>query len=109
MSKAIEDTLKALTDFESQLDVAKSEALDAKKQMLRRASEWAEAARGSAISEARSTASETISNARKEAEAEAGSIRAEGEASLKSFERTLASHRSEAAELVRRRLLGEDE
>ncbi len=109
MSKVIEETLKALTEFESQLDVARSEASDAKRQMAKKASEWAEAARTSAMDEAKRMASETVEAARRAAQLEADSIKKKGASELKRFEESLGKHEREAAELVAKRLLGESE
>jgi vacuolar-type H+-ATPase subunit H len=106
MSNAIESTLKALTDFEAQLNAARDGAADAKRQMTKSAAEWAESARAEAVAEAQKAAAETVAKARREAEKEAKAISEKGKASLKHLEATLASNRSEAASLVRERLLG---
>ncbi len=107
MSKVIEDTLKALTEFETALDSAKAAASEAKRQMVKKAGEWADGARATAVAEAQRMASETVSRAKSEAEAEAESIRAKGKSALKSFEGGLSKHESEAAKLVAEKLLGE--
>jgi len=107
MSRVIEDTLKALTEFESQLDSAKATASDANHRMVREAGEWVETAKAAAIAEAQRLASETVSAARREAEAAAESIKKQGESTMKDLERSLSRHKREAADLVIRRLLGE--
>ncbi len=107
MSKAIEETLKALTEFESQLTSAKTDASEAKRLMVKKAGEWAEAAKAEAIAEAQRIAAETVSKARTEAEAEAASIRDRGESALKGSEDLWSKHEEEAAELVTQVLLGE--
>jgi vacuolar-type H+-ATPase subunit H len=109
MSNAIEEALKALTEFESQLDSAKAGASEAKRQMVREAGELAEKARAAAVAEAQRIAQETVSKARIEAEDEAESIRNDGLSALKAFEDALPKHKPEAAELVTRALLGETE
>ena len=99
--------MKALTEFESQLDGAKNQASEAKRHMLRRAAEWAEAAKGASVAEAQRIASESVSKAKKEAEKEAETIAKQGQVALKRFEKSLASHRAKASEHVAKMLLGE--
>jgi len=50
MNSAIEETIKALTEFESALDKAKDEAEAGTKKLIKDATDWAESARSSAIS-----------------------------------------------------------
>jgi len=107
MSKTIADTVKALTDFESELDRVKSGAAESKKKLLKDAGDWAEAARVQALAEAQRVASRRLSKARAEAEAEAEEIRMKGQASTKKFAESISKHKKEASELVLRRLLGE--
>jgi vacuolar-type H+-ATPase subunit H len=107
MSNVIEETLKALTEFESQLNSARTDASEARRQMVKNAAEWAESAKAKAIASARRIASETASKAREEAEREAESIRKKEQATLKVFEGSMSRRKSEAAELVADRLLGE--
>ncbi len=107
MSSAIEQTVKALVEFEAQLDSAKAELLDAGKRTTKEASDWAEAAKTTAMSRAQDIASRAVATAREEAEAEADRIRKKGESNLKAFESSIAKNREEAAELVASRLLGE--
>jgi vacuolar-type H+-ATPase subunit H len=107
MSSTIEATVKALVDFESQLDAAKAEAAEAKRRTMKDAADWADAAKSSAISKAQQIASQRVSKAREDAEAEAESIRKKGESDLKGFVGSISRHRSKAAELVASRLLGE--
>jgi len=107
MSTAIEETLKALTEFEAQLDSAKAEASEAKRQMLRMAAEWAEAAKGAAVAEAQKIVSEALAKAKKEAEKEAESIAKKGDVAVERFKKALATQRPKAVELVEETLLGE--
>jgi vacuolar-type H+-ATPase subunit H len=107
LTSVIEQTLKALTEFESQLEAAKIEAAEAKKKLLKDANDWAAAASGKALAEAQETASQTIARAKTEAEKEAESIRLKGEASLKAFEASISKRKGKAAELVAARLRGE--
>jgi vacuolar-type H+-ATPase subunit H len=107
MSTAIEETLKALTEFESQLDSARADASEAKRQMIKLAAEWADAARGAAVAGAQKVAADAISKAKKEAEKEADSIAKKGQVEVKKFKLSLSGHRSKASELVEKMLLGE--
>lgn len=107
MSNVIEETLKALTEFESQLDSARADASEARRRMVKNAAEWAESAKAKAIASAHQIASETVSKAKEEAKKEAESIRKNEQAALKSFEGSMSKRKSEAAELVADRLLGE--
>ncbi len=109
MSSAIEETVKALVEFESELDGAKAEVSEAKTKTMKDAAALAEAAKASAISKAQETASKTVAKAREDAEAEAEKIRKKGESDLTAFESSIAKHKSKAAELVASRLLGEAE
>jgi vacuolar-type H+-ATPase subunit H len=109
MSSAIEETVKALVEFESELDAAKAGVSDAKTKTMKDAADWAEAAKASAISKAQEIASKTVAKAREDAEAEAERIRKKGESDLKAFESSISKHKSKAAELVAARLLGEAE
>ncbi len=107
MTSVIEQTLKALTKFESELDAAKTEAAEARKKLLKDANDRAAAASTKALGEAQQTASETIAQAKAEAEKEAESIRQKGEDALKAFEASISRRKGKAAELVASRLRGE--
>jgi vacuolar-type H+-ATPase subunit H len=107
MSSAIEETVKALVEFESELDRAKEEAAGFKRKAMKDAADWANTARTSAISKAQAIADDRVAKAKEEAEAEAAKIRAKGDADLKSFEGSISNRKSKAAELVALRLLGE--
>ncbi|HXY56783.1 MAG TPA: hypothetical protein VEH01_04125 [Nitrososphaerales archaeon] len=106
MSASIEATVKALVEFESELDKAKAGATGAKKRVSKDALDWAEGARAAAVSRAQQIANQRIAEAKEEAEAEAKTIREKGEAALKAFESSISKHRAEAAELAASRLLG---
>jgi vacuolar-type H+-ATPase subunit H len=107
MSSAIESTIRALVEFESELDGAKAEAAESKKKLIKDATDWAAAAKSKATAEAQRIASENVAIAREEAEAEAESIRKKGRASLKTFEDSISKNRSKAVEHATSRLLGE--
>ena len=107
MSAAIEQTVKALVEFEAQLDAAKAELVEAGKRANRDVAEWAETAKAEAISKAQEIASQNVAKAREQAESEAESIRRKGGADLKAFEGSIAKNRERATELVAARLLGE--
>lgn len=109
MSSAIEGTVKALVEFESELDRAKAEVSEAKRKTMKDAADWAEAAKASAVSKAQQIASRRVAKAKEDAEGEARKIREKGDADLKSFESSISRRRSKAAELVATRLLGETE
>jgi vacuolar-type H+-ATPase subunit H len=109
MSSTIEDTVKALVEFESELDAAKADVSAAGTKTMKDAADWAEAAKASAISKAQEIASKTVAKAREDAEAEAAKIRKKGESDMKAFENSISKHKSKAAELVASRLLGEAE
>ncbi|HEV2226353.1 MAG TPA: hypothetical protein VGR56_06060 [Nitrososphaerales archaeon] len=109
MSSAIEETVKALVEFESGLDSAKAEVSEAKTRTMKEAADWAAAAKASAISKAQEIASRTVAKARENAETEAEKIRKKGESDLKAFENSIMENKSKAADLVASRLLGEAE
>jgi vacuolar-type H+-ATPase subunit H len=107
MTSAIEETVRALVQFESELDRARADASEAKRRTTKDAIVWAEAAKSSAISRAQEIASRRVAEAREEAEAEAKEIREKAEADLKAFEASISKHRERAAVLAASRLLGE--
>ncbi len=109
MSSVIEKTVKALVEFESELDKAKAEASEARQKMVKDASNWAESAKANAISRAQQIASETLEKAREEAEKEADAIKKKGETSLQAFEASISRRKAKAAEAVVGRLLGESQ
>jgi len=101
-------TVKALTEFESELDRIKAEVLEVKKKMVKDAVSLAESAKSTAVLKAQQQVSERLAKARAEGEGEAESIRKKGESSLKSFEATISRRKAKAIEMVVGRLLGED-
>ena len=107
MGSLVEATVKALIEFESDLDRTKAEALEVKKKMIKDAEAFAESAKLDAISKAQEQASETLAKARSEAEAEAETIRKKGSSSLKSYEALISRRKAKAIEMVVGRLLGE--
>lgn len=109
MSSAVEQTVKALVEFEKELDRAKAEATDSIKKMVKDAADWAESAKGNGLSRAQQMASETLAKAKAEAEGDAEGIRKKGESSLKSFEASISRRKSKAVEAVVARLLGESQ
>ena len=106
MSSAIESTVKALVEFEAELDRAKAEAADAKRKIVKGSIDWAEEAKASAVSKAQEIASERVASAKKTAEAEAKAIREKGAASLKAFEASISERKDQAADLAASRLIG---
>lgn len=107
MGSLIEATVKALIEFESELDRIKAEALESKKKMIKDAVGLAESARLVAISKAQQQVSERLAKAKAEGESKAESIRMNGDSSLKSFEATISRRKAKAIEKVVGRLLGE--
>ncbi len=106
MAELVEATVKALTEFEAELDRIRSEAIDARKATTRNASDWAARAKSEAISKAQGIADQRVAAAREEAEIQASEIRKTGAESLKKFEESISSKKEEAAGLVTKRLLG---
>jgi vacuolar-type H+-ATPase subunit H len=107
MGSPIEATVKALIEFESELDRTKAEALEAGKKMVKYTEGLAESAKSDAISKAQQQVSERLARARAEAEGEAQSVRKKGESSLKILEASISRGKAKAIEMVVGRLLGE--
>jgi vacuolar-type H+-ATPase subunit H len=107
MPSAIESTVRALVEFEAELEKAKVDVSEAKRRTMKDAVEWAEEAKAAAISKAQAIAASRVSKAREDAEAGARTIREKGESDLEAFENSISKNRSRAAELVAARLLGE--
>jgi vacuolar-type H+-ATPase subunit H len=107
MSHVVEETVKALVEFEAALDGVRAESTEAKKRMIKDSAEWAASAKSNAIARAQEIAARRLAEARKEAEAEAVSIGKKGDAEMKKFEESISRRKKEAAELVTKRLLGE--
>ena len=106
MSQAIEDSVKALKEFEGALDAIKSDADEAKKKMLKSASDWAESAKSASVANAESQARAAVDSARAAAEKQAETIRSAGERDLSNFVAEISAKKSEAVNLVTKRLLG---
>jgi V/A-type H+/Na+-transporting ATPase subunit G/H len=109
MTQAIEETIKALTEFEAELDSVGAEAMDAGKRLQRSAAEWAEAAKERAVSRAKQLAEARIAEAKKGAEKEAEDITKKAQSSLKKYEESMSKRKSAAVEAVLARLLGESQ
>jgi len=107
MPSAIESTVKALVEFEAELDRAKAEVSEAKRRTMKDAVDWAEEAKAAALSKAQSIAAAGVSKAKEDAEAEAATIRRKGESDLRAFESSISNNGAKAAKLVAARLLGE--
>lgn len=107
MGSLIEATVKALIEFESELDRMKVETLEARRKMVTYAEGLAVSAKLDTISKAQQRVSERLAKARAEAEGEAGSIRKKGESSLRSLEASISKRKAKAIEEVVGRLLGE--
>jgi vacuolar-type H+-ATPase subunit H len=109
MSSVVEQTVKALVEFEKELDFAKAQASDSKRKLIKDASSWAESAKVAGIEKAQAMAAETLAKARDEAEKDADVIRKKGDASLKSIEASVSRRKAKAVEAAVARLLGESE
>jgi vacuolar-type H+-ATPase subunit H len=109
MDSSIEQTVKALVEFESQLEKMKSELLDAGRRTMKDAADWAGAARSTAISRAQETAARNLAVAKEQAEAEADRIKRKGESDLKAYETSIAKNKGRASDLVASRLMGESD
>ena len=107
MTSAIEHTVKALIEFESALDSAKADVSEAKKKATKDATDWAEAAKNSAIAEANEIAARRVAEAKVDAEAEAKRIREKGDSALREFESLISQRGAVAASFAASRLLGE--
>jgi len=103
----VETTVKALIEFESELDKLRAEALEAKSKMIKDAESLAESVRSGAILKAQQQGSERLAKARAEAEDEAESIKREGESALSTFGSSISKRKVKATERVVRLLLGE--
>lgn len=108
MSQAIEATVKALTEFEADLEAARNEAEDAAKRLAKGTSEWTDAAKKASLEKAQSRADKIVAKAKKGAEEQAESIKKAGRSDLSKFEQSLSKKKGRAVELATARLLGED-
>src|SRR2546428_3665490 len=72
MAQVIEEAVKALAEFEADLDRIKSDASDAKKRLVKAAADEAEKAKIDALAKAQELANERVRVAKQEAEREAG-------------------------------------
>ncbi len=106
MSSVVETTLKALKDFESQLESAMLDASDARRKLIKDASDLAETAKASAMSGAQAIAADTIAKARAEAEKEAEGIKKKGADDLAKFESSISRRKGKATEWVVEQLMG---
>ena len=106
MTQAIEDTIKALKEFEEDLNTVKAVAADATKKLVKNAADWAESARRDAISEAQKAADLTVTAARAEGEREVESIRNASQASLEALRGVIMGNKEKAVALAVKRLLG---
>lgn len=106
MSKSIEATIKTLTEFEAELDQLKARAAEAKKELIKSAGGWADAARAETIARAQNMAEKNLAEAKAEAGKEVASIESAGQKSLQALRWTMADHADEAVQLVMKRLLG---
>ena len=107
MTQAIEEALKALSEFESELDRIKSETVGAKQRLLRLAFEEAEASKSQALATAQRAAEAGLSAARETANREAETIRKKGQMSTGSFMRSISKQKEDAVDAVLKTLLGE--
>jgi vacuolar-type H+-ATPase subunit H len=107
MAQTVEDTIKALKEFEQDLDGVKATVADAGKKMVKDARDWADSARAAALVEAQKAVDLALERAKEEAADEVHKIGEGSQESLQTLRQTMAVHEIVAAELVLKRLLGE--
>lgn len=107
MSRTIEDTVKALTEFEADLEAARKDAEDAAKRLAKGTSEWTDAAKKASLEKAQSRADQIVAKAKRSAEERAETIKKTGRSNLSKFEQSLSKKKGKAVELATARLLGE--
>ena len=107
MTQPIEDTIRALTEFESALDQVKADTSESKRKLVKGAGDWAVAAKAGAIAKAQQLSAERVAKARVEAESEAEGIRRKGQVGVKNFAETISKGKKDAIVAVVGALLGE--
>ncbi len=107
MTQAIEEALKALSEFESELDRIKSETVEAKQKLLRLAFDEAEASKNLAIASAQRSSEAELAAAREAADKEASIILRKGHASTESFKKMILERKDAAVKAVLETLSGE--
>jgi vacuolar-type H+-ATPase subunit H len=103
----VEEAVKVLAAYESELDRVKAEAVESKKRLLKVAADEGDRARKEALAKAQAMADERVAKVRKEAETEAAAILDKGKSSLKLLNSRIAKKSDEALELVTKHLLGD--
>jgi len=106
MPQVIENAIKALSEFEAELERIRFQVSEAKKRLVNTAAEEGEVAKKEALASAQSISDERVRAAMQEAQREAESITRKGEDSLKRLKATISKRKNEAIELAVRRLLG---
>jgi len=106
MTQALEEAVKALAEFEAELDRIKTDASEARKRLVKTAADEAEKAKGDAVAKAQELADGRVKVAKQEAEGEAAEIAKRGEESLNRLKAATLKRKEEAVELTVRRLLG---
>src|SRR3989441_9925412 len=106
MTQVIEEAVKALAEFEADLDRIKSDASEAKKRLVKSATDEAEKAKIDALAKAQELANERVRVAKEEAERQATEITKKGEESLNRLKAATLKRKEEAVDLAVRRLLG---
>ena len=106
MSSAVETTLKALKEFESELEAAKMDTSDAKKKLIKEAGDLADSAKATALARAQEISADRVSAAKEAAEKEAAAIRKKGDDDLAKFESSISRRKAKAADWVVEQLMG---
>ena len=106
MTQVIEEAVKALAEFEAELDRIKTDASEAKKRLVKAAADEAEKAKSDALAKAQELANERVRVAKQEAERGAEEVAKKGEESLNGLKAATLKRKEEAVELAVRRLLG---
>src|SRR2546427_6190074 len=106
MTQVIEEAVKALAEFEAELERIKTDASEAKKRLVKTAADEAEKAKGDAVAKAQELVDERVKVAKQEAERGGEEVAKKGEESLNRLKTATLKRKEEAVELAVRRLLG---
>jgi vacuolar-type H+-ATPase subunit H len=107
MSSAVEEAIKVLAEFESELEEIREESVDARKRLSKIAKDEGDKAMKLALARAHAIAEEQIRKAREDAEREADSISKKGEEALAGLKEKISKRSEEALRLVSEHLLGD--
>src|SRR2546428_12241943 len=106
MTQALEEAVKALAEFEAELDRIKTDASEARKRLVKTAADEAEKAKGDAVAKAQELADGRGKVAKQEAEGEAAEIGKRGGESLNPVKAATLERKEGAGEFGVRRVPG---